>query len=212
MVGDANVRLYLASHDPLILHGVVRPLLASGVRVARWPRQNVETDPPGSSAAVLILGVGDIARIVQTTIGVEPEPRLLVGVSEQELEPALSAMAQSNRPRLGDGIFRVDGSINPLTSALSLASEGYLSLPTGVLNSMAATVSLAAMVDRLSDDERRLMALLATGMRNTAIAEYFNWPESQVKTCMRALMRRLRLPNRTAAAVMAFRLGINRPN
>ncbi|MFP5334225.1 MAG: response regulator [Actinomycetes bacterium] len=63
----------------------------------------------------------------------------------------------------------------------------------------------------LTDREVEVLRLVATGMSNTEIAERLFLGEATVKTHLNRLLAKLRLTNRTQAAVLAYECGLVRP-
>jgi DNA-binding NarL/FixJ family response regulator len=60
-------------------------------------------------------------------------------------------------------------------------------------------------IERLSDREREVLALLAEGLRNKEIAERLVISEATVKTHVRRVLEKLRFRNRSEAAAFAAR-------
>ncbi len=66
-------------------------------------------------------------------------------------------------------------------------------------------------MERLTDREREVLALIARGMCNSEIAGELYLSQSTVKTHVARVLRKLGLRDRTQAVVAAYDLGIVRP-
>jgi DNA-binding NarL/FixJ family response regulator len=66
-------------------------------------------------------------------------------------------------------------------------------------------------MERLTEREREVLALIARGMRNSEIAGELYLSQATVKTHVARLLRKMGLRDRTQAAVAAYDLGLVRP-
>ncbi|MER5838132.1 response regulator transcription factor, partial [Streptomyces sp. NPDC002130] len=60
----------------------------------------------------------------------------------------------------------------------------------------------------LTEREREVLAILATGAANSVIAERLYLGETTVKTHISSLFAKLGVPNRVGASLIAFRCGL----
>jgi DNA-binding NarL/FixJ family response regulator len=73
-----------------------------------------------------------------------------------------------------------------------------------------AEVAAREKVANLSERERAVLRLLADGLSNRQIARRLDIVESTVKAHVSAVLTRLGVPNRAAAAVLAAQAGLPR--
>ena len=66
-------------------------------------------------------------------------------------------------------------------------------------------------MDRLTEREREVLALIARGMCNSEIAGELYLSQATVKTHVARLLRKMGLRDRTQAVVAAYDLGLVRP-
>lgn len=105
-------------------------------------------------------------------------------------------------PRRADGIVLLGGGLAYLEESLTLAEDGYSVIPAAESDSGHSTRHLE-MLDRLTEGERAILRLLATGHSNRSIAETLEESEARVKSMVRAILIKLDCRNRTEAAVLA---------
>jgi DNA-binding NarL/FixJ family response regulator len=65
-----------------------------------------------------------------------------------------------------------------------------------------------ALVARLTDREREVLALVGAGLPNAEIGRRLHVVEGTVKVFVGSILRRLEVPNRVRAAIIAFEAGL----
>ena len=104
----------------------------------------------------------------------------------------------------------------PLTAALKLAAVGEKVLPSNLVdevdlrsNSIRAPLEVAAEVAQvnLSPREHDVLCCLMAGYSNKIIARELNLCEATVKVHVKAILRKLKVSNRTQAAIWASSRG-----
>ena len=97
-----------------------------------------------------------------------------------------------------------------LVGAVRAARRGKASIHPQVATRLVREVSSPSSradspLDRLTDREREVLSLVAQGMGNAAIARHLFIGERTVKTHVSSVLRKLRLEDRTQAALLALR-------
>jgi two-component system nitrate/nitrite response regulator NarL len=108
------------------------------------------------------------------------------------------------------GILTYDLSAEDFVRSLRLICSGERLFPRELtLRSTAGTPSHAALpprsgVDRLSPREREILSHLTEGHSNKGIARTLGITEATVKVHLKSLLRKIRVDNRTQAAIWAL--------
>jgi DNA-binding NarL/FixJ family response regulator len=168
-------------------------------------------------------GVEAIGRIRAA----EPGARILVltsFASADQLLPALRAGAAGyllKDAAPGEveaairAVHRGEGLLDPAVTATVLAEVARpgAAAPTAALTAAAAPHPAAADGDpgfaSLTPREREVLGLLGRGLTNAAIARELVVAEKTVKTHVSSILAKLRLSDRTQAALYAARLGLS---
>src|SRR4051794_29245486 len=90
-----------------------------------------------------------------------------------------------------------------LPERIDLAVAGYVVLSTSLLERLLSDNLRRELIDELSPNERRVFSCLGRAMSNKSIAAETGFAESEVKALVHSTMRKLRIKNRTTAAVFA---------
>lgn len=80
-----------------------------------------------------------------------------------------------------------------------------------LLKAIASQQSMPAslITDKLTEREVDVLRILGRGLNNAAIAEQLNLSEGTVRNHVSSILAKLDLPDRTQAAVLAIRHGLN---
>ena len=144
----------------------------------------------GTNARILILTTFDLDEYVYAAIRVGASGFLLKDVRPSQLVDAIRVVA--------DG----DALLAPAVTK-RLLDRFAATLPTPEERAPA----LATLTDR----ERDVLELLASGLSNSEIAEHLFLGETTVKTHVSSLLRKLGLRDRVQAVVFAYEAGLVRP-
>jgi two-component system nitrate/nitrite response regulator NarL len=109
-----------------------------------------------------------------------------------------------------DSYLLKDMSVEALVCSFQHVMLGQQIFPTRLMlsaNFAAASAEPVRAQDGLSPRELQILRCLTTGMSNKAIARELNISEATVKVHLKALLRKVRVSNRTQAAVWALNHG-----
>jgi DNA-binding NarL/FixJ family response regulator len=181
--GDGAEVLSLARElDPDVILMDVRMPGIDGVEATR---RLVES---GLRARILVLTTFDLDEYVYAAVRAGASGFLLKDVEPTELVDAIRVVAAGN-------------------SLFGPAATERLVTRFGEGPNPAAVRSL----DGLTDREREILRLLATGLSNAELARQLHLSETTVKTHVSAVLRKLRVRDRVQAVIAAYEAGLVRP-
>ncbi|MFY2556340.1 LuxR C-terminal-related transcriptional regulator [Corallococcus terminator] len=206
----APLRLALVAEDPLARGALSRVLGDQGselLTVASGTQVELESTR-GDAFDVVLWDTG--LRVSEAEARVEaPDlgaPVLALVADEAAGELALTAGAK--------GLLFRDVAPAPLTAALLAVARGLVVFDPGLSELRASTRSTAALgsntlgPDALTPREREVLALLAEGLSNKAIADRLTISEHTAKFHVNAVLGKLGVQRRTEAVVRAARMGL----
>jgi DNA-binding NarL/FixJ family response regulator len=153
-------------------------------------------------------GIEAIPRIIEDS----PRSRVIILTSfgeEDKLLPAIRAGAQ--------GYLLKDIPPNELVQAVRSAYLGNVQLHPDIARTLMAAVATReplpagpapALPDELTERELEVLHLIAAGLNNHQIADKLVISEKTVKTHVSSILGKLRVEDRTQAAVYALRHGL----
>jgi DNA-binding NarL/FixJ family response regulator len=207
---DASpVRLTLVAEDPLARGALSRTLAEQGgdiAIIAAGTLAEMESSRPELAPDVVLWDVGlhpaePGGRLDAPELGA---PVLALVPDEPAGEGALSAGAR--------GLLFRDVAPAPLLAALRAVARG-LTVFDPALASVRTTPRAAASAstsgpESLTPREREVLALLAEGLSNKAIADRLDISEHTAKFHVNAVLAKLGVQRRTEAVVRAARMGL----
>jgi DNA-binding NarL/FixJ family response regulator len=198
----APLRLLLAGDDPLAVAGLAS-LLAGRTDVAVAGESRVD-DAARASAA---LGVD--AVLLDLGASGEPPPALAeaLRVPVVALAGAEGQAADAVRAGARAVLFR-GAPADALAAAAVAAARGLVALDAGLARDWLRPPDDPAPAEGLTAREREVLALLAEGLANKAIAGRLGISEHTAKFHVNAILAKLGAGSRAAAIVKAARLGL----
>ncbi|MGC4806454.1 response regulator [Micromonospora sp. DT233] len=210
MPGPTAIRLVVVDDHPLFVRGL--ELLLPRMTDGRLEVVGTTGDASGAAGLVsrcqpdLVLvdlhmpppgGIRAVAAIRRTV----PRVRVVAMSGADDPGPALEALragAEGFLPKSSEP----EEQLPPLLAVL----EGWAVLPAPLLRALLGSARPAP--NGLDQGERRLLQLIAAGRSTVEMAEELHVSERTVKRMTAALLRRLRVSNRTEAAALAGHAGL----
>jgi len=128
-----------------------------------------------------------------------PSPPVILVLQLDELQDALALL------HLCHGIVFWESEIEKLASMIVVALDGYSAAPAALLPDLVTDRVRVGLIERLTPIELRALELLGSALSNRAIAERLEISEPVAKSLVRTVLTKLRLKNRTEAAVLVAR-------
>ena len=211
--GPPRIRVFLVDDHEIVRRGL-RELLEDSGRIeivgeAATASEAVSRIPP-TRPDVAVLDVrlpdGDGVTVCRDVRSRHPEIQCLMLTSfsdDDALFQAIMAGAsgyllkQIKGPDIVDGIRRVAAGQSLLDPAVT----------TRVFDRLRTPPAEDARLASLSEQERRVLELIAEGMTNRQIGEHLHLAEKTIKNYVSNLLTKLGMQRRTQAAVYAAKLG-----
>jgi two-component system, NarL family, response regulator LiaR len=217
--GDGPIRVVVSDDHPVVRQGLRSFLEAQGFAVVgeaadgdEAVRLVAETRPDVLLTDLVMPGTDGIAAIRRLRAE-GPPVGILVLTSYSGAEQVIPAIQAG-----ADGYLLKDAGPGVLTDAIRAVQRGEAMLsPEAAAQVMARVAGNATPapdhpdLDRLTAREREVLAGLGRGLSNRALAEELFVSEKTVKTHVSSLLAKLRLADRTQAALFAVRVGLADP-
>jgi DNA-binding NarL/FixJ family response regulator len=198
------LRLLVVSADPLARGGLAAlldavPGLAVVEQAAPGPEVQSSLRRSAPEVAAFDLGAGDArSESLRDLAGRLPVVALLSDGSQ-----AAEALAAGAR----GAVFR-DAPAERMAAALAAAARGLVALDAGIAASVVRAPPAVALDEPLTPRELQVLALLAEGLANKAIAVRLGISEHTAKFHVNAILGKLGAESRSEAIVRAARLGL----
>lgn len=201
---------------PRVLIGiVVEPMREAVVRAASSVVEIVRTVATADEAAealesstrefdIAIVDVPTIRASQRRARRARPElpsspAAIILMLGLDELPEALALL------HLCHGIVFWDSDPDKLSSMIIVALDGYSAAPSGLLPDLVTDRVRVGLIGRLTEIELQALELLGDALSNRGIAQRLDISEPVAKSLVRTVLTKLRLKNRTEAAVLVAR-------
>lgn len=210
------IRVYLLDDHEVVRQGLKALLESAGIVVVGESGSAVEaaTRIPAARPDVAILDGrlpdGSGIEVCRTVRGVDPTIQALILTSYDDDEALFAAIMAG---AAGYVLKEIRGS--DLVTAIRRVASGQSlidpALTERVLDRVRKGPTVAPELADLTEQERKLLALIAEGLTNRQIGEQMFLAEKTVKNYVSSILAKLGLERRTQAAVLASKL-LNPPS
>lgn len=205
----------VATHPCALVHDGLRRIFLKSrfrpVRIALSLNKDLETYLRSLNNGVWLVGVdrsiSTTCALVRRVVTVAPGLKAVILASHQQPDDTLAALKAGAR-----GVLCQDVPGEQLIKSLELIALGDMVIypqfswdptATGTPESFSEDQEQSAVIPSLSRREMLILRMLMEGASNKVIARTLVITESTVKVHMKAILRKLRLKNRTQAAIWA---------
>jgi DNA-binding NarL/FixJ family response regulator len=204
MEGVEPVAVVVVGADPLARAGIVASLAGrADVRIAG------EADPEEAAGAAAALAAGVLVWDLGADGGAGAEAMGEVPGAVPVVALAATASDGAEAVRAGARSVLLRGvAAEPLAAALGAAARGLAVLDPDLASSWLRPPGPAAPGEGLTAREREVLALLAEGLGNKAIAGRLGVSEHTAKFHVNAILGKLGVDSRSEAIVRAARMGL----
>lgn len=215
---STDVEMALVGRNGIVREGLRRILSERGFLVsassATAAALIAETDMPQMAPDhIIVVDVGseDPLPIIQSLHDARPQARLVALVDHFSFESMLKVFQAG-----GFGYIIKEISCEPLVASLQLVATGEKVLPSQLADRLPAELHAHATMDgekaiekaHLSQREIEILRCLITGCPNKVISRKLDISEATVKVHVKTILRKIRVNNRTQAAIWAVSCGI----
>jgi two-component system nitrate/nitrite response regulator NarL len=214
-----SIQIALLSRNELAREGLRRILLARDFQVCTSTADPtaLEFDEPTENQPQIIIvdktAGSDALESCRELTQRYPKARVVLLADNFEIEEVALAFGSGI-----DGYFVKEISCEPLIESLRLVALGEKVLPSQLASNLGA-VSLGSVAEDwhenvaaagLSEREVEILWCLTLGMANKMVSRRLNISEATVKVHVKAILRKLKVANRTQAAIWAVKHGFER--
>ena len=211
------MRIVIAEDDPLLREGLALLLRAESLEVV------ATTDSPGAFLAAVDAYTPDVAIVDVRMPPTHTDEGIVAAVEARRRRPGLAVLVLSayveqafatellagGAVRLGYLLKERVGRVEEFLSALHRVAGGGTAIDPEVVGQLLSRTRPDSTLSRLSPRERDVLALMAEGLGNTAIAERLFVTEGAVHKHIRSIFAKLDLPpddraDRRVTAVLRY--------
>jgi DNA-binding NarL/FixJ family response regulator len=206
------VRVFIVFRDTIYSSGLEANLSAAPTIESVGHASSIalawEDEALAEADVVLLDGdLGGAAAFIQE-VTIEGGARVLVCLREATTSGVLEAIANGAGGAVARDVLTPDS----LLAAVSAVASGICALDTGVLRTLAGSVSLSGQVgrraaggERFTAREQLVLSLVAQGLSNREIAERLSYSERTIKTILHDVITKLGVKSRSQAVALAVR-------
>jgi DNA-binding NarL/FixJ family response regulator len=195
------MRIVIAEDDPLLREGLALLLRAESLDVV------ATTDSPGAFLAAVDKYEPDVAIVDVRMPPTHTDEGIVAAVEARRRQPGLAVLVLSayveqafatellagGATRLGYLLKERVGRVEEFLGALHRVADGGTAIDPEVVGQLLARTRPNSAMERLSPRERDVLALMAEGLGNTAIAERLFVTEGAVHKHIRSIFAKLDL-------------------
>ena len=195
------MRIVIAEDDPLLREGLALLLRAESLDVV------ATTDSPGAFLAAVDKYEPDVAIVDVRMPPTHTDEGIVAAVEARRRQPGLAVLVLSayveqafatellagGATRLGYMLKERVGRVEEFLGALHRVADGGTAIDPEVIGQLLARTRPNSAMERLSPRERDVLALMAEGLGNTAIAERLFVTEGAVHKHIRSIFAKLDL-------------------
>jgi two-component system nitrate/nitrite response regulator NarL len=213
-----NERIAIIARNEIVREGLLRILPERDLNVAgafASAEELIRNDELARSIDIFVMDCGpcnddhDCCRVIKAAF---PEAKLVLLGEDISWQATADAMAAGV-----DGYLAREISCGPLAYSIKLVASGEKVLPSQMVPQMTATNRKASAEAwqatsseiRLSSREIEVLRCLTRGEANKNISRALDITEATVKIHIKAIMRKLKVQNRTQAALWAMSHGVS---
>lgn len=194
----------IAVAAPTIRDDVVRATQGRVELIATGTSFDFVSDRLDESINLIIVDVASLRAIARHMRNERPPeaapfPAIILVLMNGELQDALGFL------HLCHGILFWSHDLDRLSGLIVITLEGYSGVPPRMLPDLITDRVRVGLIDKLAPIEQRTLHLLAAALSNRAIAHELGVADPVAKSLVRSVLTKLRLKNRTEAAVLAAR-------
>ncbi len=202
---DSDHKIALVVSDEELRGRLLGRLLAEGLNVIVIPatRQHLPSAQTIAVADTVIISFDVLSYLWRE----DPEALELAHERRRFILLLENARLRDAMPLMNvvDGLVFSDINLENIRDIIDLAANGHCLFPAGILPVLLDDWVRIGAAESLSDLEYTVLQEIAVGRTNLDIADQLGLSESTVKTLVRNILSKLRLSNRTEAAVYAVR-------
>ena len=205
------IRVNIVSRNEIVREGLRRILLDQDFHIDCAVSCIDDLDVE-NGAAVVIVDANDVDEGLRVCADIRerwPEPRIVIMTDGYSMEDVSRAFATGTV----DGYLVKDISCDRLAGALRLTALGEKVLPSQLAASLACSPAIpdwhsATNGTNLTTREVDILRCLVGGEANKVISRRLSIADATVKVHIKAILRKLRVRNRTQAAIWAVGRGL----